>query len=202
MKKHPKRVAITLGSIVALNLALLILFSNQFGPEAISTGISRIRDSIKLLFENTDAAEGAFTLEEFLSDPPQYSEEAFIVLNNDVPLFTPQEKKRIQGVSYTVDGSFVYQVPCGSIVIGREHGMRECLSEKSFVSRVHAKLTVEDGILFIENLSSTNYTYVNNRRIGHGKVQLHEGDEIGLGGICINGNRQDEAAYLVVGIMP
>lgn len=102
----------------------------------------------------------------------------------------------------TVDGSFVYQVPCGSIVIGREHGMRECLSEKSFVSRVHAKLTVEDGILFIENLSSTNYTYVNNRRIGHGKVQLHEGDEIGLGGICINGNRQDEAAYLVVGIMP
>ncbi len=105
MKKHPKRVAITLGSIVALNLALLILFSNQFGPEAISTGISRIRDSIKLLFENTDAAEGAFTLEEFLSDPPQYSEEAFIVLNNDVPLFTPQEKKRIQGVSYSeLDG--------------------------------------------------------------------------------------------------
>lgn len=102
----------------------------------------------------------------------------------------------------TIDGSYVYQVPCGSIVIGREHGMRECLAEKSFVSRVHAKLTVENGILFIENLSSTNYTYVNNSRIGHGKVQLHEGDEIGLGGICINGSRQDEAAYLVVGIMP
>lgn len=102
----------------------------------------------------------------------------------------------------TLDGSFVYQVPCGSMIIGREHGMRECLEDKSFVSRIHAKLTCEDGLLFVENLSSTNYTYINNTRIGHGKIQLHEGDEIGLGGICINGDRQPEAAYLIVGIAP
>ena len=38
-----------------------------------------------------------------------------------------------------------------SIIIGREHGMRECLIGKQYVSRIHAKLTVENGTAYIEN---------------------------------------------------
>ena len=100
----------------------------------------------------------------------------------------------------SIGENYVYDVPCGNMVIGREHGMRECLVGKQYVSRIHAKLTVENGKLYIENLSTTNYTYVNNIRIPNGKTQLSVGDEIALGGISINGSRQPEAAYFIVGI--
>ena len=77
--------------------------------------------------------------------------------------------------------------------------MRECLLDKQYVSRIHAKITVENGAAFIENLSNTNYTYVNNIRIPSGRTQLNVGDEVALGGIVVNGARQKEAAYFIVG---
>lgn len=101
-----------------------------------------------------------------------------------------------------IGSDYIYTVPCGTIIIGREHEMREALASKPYVSRIHAKLTSAEGKLCIENLSTTNYTYVNNERIPEGQVELHPGDEIGLGGIAVGGSRQQQAAYFVVGIMP
>lgn len=80
--------------------------------------------------------------------------------------------------------------------------MSDALRNKSYVSRVHAKITVDDGKLYIENLSTTNYTYVNNKRIPEGRVELKPGDEVGLGGALINGKRQNNAAYFLVGLLP
>ena len=88
-----------------------------------------------------------------------------------------------------------YPIPQGTAVIGREHEMREYLSEKSYVSRAHAKVMLNEEGLFIENLSRTNYTYVNNIRICDGKVPLKNQDEVSLGGISLNGTRQEQAAY-------
>lgn len=59
----------------------------------------------------------------------------------------------------SLDGDYSFQIPYGCSVIGREHEMREYLAAKPFVSRIHAKLIVEDGKLFIENQSSTNYAF-------------------------------------------
>lgn len=98
-----------------------------------------------------------------------------------------------------VDSDYIYPLPNGSIIVGREHGMRECLIGKQYVSRIHAKITVENGAVFIENLSKTNYTYVNNIRIPAGRTRLNAGDEVALGGISVNGTRQEEAAYFIVG---
>jgi pSer/pThr/pTyr-binding forkhead associated (FHA) protein len=51
--------------------------------------------------------------------------------------------------------------------------------------------------VFIENLSRTNKTFINNEEIPDGiPTALQNGDEIGLGGKIIDGNRQDKAAYL------
>ena len=111
----------------------------------------------------------------------------------------PQQPERHYILSSVLDG-FVFPIPCGELLIGREQGMRECLSSKQFVSRVHARLSVENGDLFIENLSTTNFTYVNNIRIPQGKVKLNVNDEIGLGGISLNGVRQPGAAYFVVSL--
>lgn len=116
---------------------------------------------------------------------------------------TVTEAKPTENVSTYVlsslDGQYAYKVTSEETIVGRENTMSDYLSSKSYVSRAHAKLTVENGALFIENLSGTNYTYVNNKRIPS-KTKLEDGDELGLGGTSVNGNRQNEAAYFLVRI--
>ncbi len=99
----------------------------------------------------------------------------------------------------SLDGQYAYKVTAGETVIGREGSMSDYLSTKSYVSRVHAKLTADDGAFYIENLSGTNFTYVNNKKIV-GKTKLENGDELELGGTNINGKCQSEAAYFAVRI--
>lgn len=99
----------------------------------------------------------------------------------------------------SLDGQYAYKVSGNEIVIGRENAMSDYLASKSYVSRVHAKLTIEHTVLYVENLSETNFTYVNNKKIT-AKTELKSGDELGLGGTNINGKRQPEAAYFLVRI--
>lgn len=99
----------------------------------------------------------------------------------------------------SIDGQYAYKMTSDEIIIGRENIMSEYLSVKSYVSRSHAKLSIMNGELFIENMSNTNFTYVNNQRITE-KTRLNDGDEIGLGGTNINGKSQSMAAYFLVRI--
>ena len=98
------------------------------------------------------------------------------------------------------DGSFTFEL-CETAVVGREAVMQEYLADKSYVSRTHAKFSLIDGGLFVENLSRTNRTYLNNILLdSDGPVALREGDEIGLGGNSAGGCRQDKAAYFICGV--
>lgn len=97
----------------------------------------------------------------------------------------------------SLDGQYAYKMAADEVIIGRENIMGEYLSAKSYVSRAHAKLILEDDGLYIENMSSTNFTYVNNRKILE-KTKLQDGDEVGLGGTNVNGRRQEQAAYFLV----
>lgn len=99
----------------------------------------------------------------------------------------------------STDGQYAYKLISDEIIIGRENVMSEYLSVKSYVSRSHARLSIINGELFIENMSNTNFTYVNNQKIT-GKTQLKDGDEIGLGGTSVNGKSQSMAAYFLVRI--
>ena len=88
-------------------------------------------------------------------------------------------------------------------VIGREAEMKDYLSAKLYVSRQHAKFVITDGGVFIENISSTNRTFVNNLPISSdAPTLLKSGDEIGVGGKLINGSRQNEAAYFIFEVRP
>ena len=100
-------------------------------------------------------------------------------------------------VMTSVDGTFVFEIKDGEVLVGREHEMKEYLMSKPYVSRQHAKLIKEQDKVFIENLSRTNFTFVNNKRISE-RTELKLNDEIGLGGNEVNGKRQDEAAYFVL----
>lgn len=109
------------------------------------------------------------------------------------------QKAAISFILESLDGAYAYEITDGEVTVGREHAMREYLRTRIFVSRRQAQFTVMDGKLFIENLSFTNYTYVNNRLITE-RTELRDGDELGLGGICIDGDRQSDAAYFRVRI--
>lgn len=99
----------------------------------------------------------------------------------------------------SLDGSFTFKIEKPITVIGRESEMSEYLKAKTYVSRKHAKLTITNGEIYIENLSNTNRTFVNNTLIlSDTPTLLKNGDEVGLGGKLINGDRQKQAAYFVI----
>ena len=115
---------------------------------------------------------------------------------------TPDEEDNTEEITYilsSLDGQYAYKVIHEKTTIGREHIMSEYLLSKNYVSRLHARLLLKNNELYIENLSHTNFTYVNNIKID-GKVKLEDGDEIGLGGTNINGQCQNQAAYFLVRI--
>ena len=97
-----------------------------------------------------------------------------------------------------IDGTFSIEIDKPLVVLGREALLKEYLGERVYVSRQHARLTVVAGKVFIENLSQTNKTFINNEEICDATpTAINDGDEIGLGGKVIDGNRQAKAAYLV-----
>ncbi len=116
---------------------------------------------------------------------------------SDIAPTLNEQRSNCAFVMASVDGTYVFEIKEGEVVIGREHEMKEYLTSKPYVSRQHAKLIKEADKMFIENLSGTNYTFVNNQRIAE-RTELKPDDEVGLGGNEVNGKRQDEAAYLVL----
>lgn len=66
-----------------------------------------------------------------------------------------------------------------AILIGREEG-DIVLNHDSAASRAHARITYEDGAYWIEDLNSTNGTWVNRHRLSR-RVELHRGDVVQIG---------------------
>jgi hypothetical protein len=68
----------------------------------------------------------------------------------------------------------------GELILGREHGSADLVLDDPGVSRRHARVLPENGGVIVEDLGSSNGTYVNGRRIT-GPVELGAGDEVQLG---------------------
>lgn len=79
----------------------------------------------------------------------------------------------------SADGSKQIALERPVITIGREEG-DIVLGADTAASRLHAQLTMEDGRVFVEDLGSTNGTWVNQHRVGR-KVELHRGDWLQVG---------------------
>lgn len=73
----------------------------------------------------------------------------------------------------------VYDIDRPSLTIGREEGVDIHVDNPS-VSRQHAEIRQEGGSWIVEDLGSSNGTYVNGRKIEGGEV-IRSGDEIGFG---------------------
>ena len=68
------------------------------------------------------------------------------------------------------------------LVIGREPGQCDILILDPNVSRVHARVVIENGEVIVLDLESTNGTFVNNSKVE--KTKLKPGDVIHLGQKC------------------
>ena len=114
---------------------------------------------------------------------------------------TADTADKINYILGSIDSEYAFEINEQSITIGRDQCMKEYLCNKSFVSRTHAEISIENNMMLIKNLSGTNFTYVNNKKIALGEqVELVDGDELGLGGFVKNGERQSQAAYFQVRI--
>jgi FHA domain len=66
------------------------------------------------------------------------------------------------------------------LTVGRASGCGVALPDDTFVSTLHARVFRRDGALFVEDLGSTNGTFVNDRQVT-GTVPFHKGDRLQVG---------------------
>jgi predicted component of type VI protein secretion system len=64
--------------------------------------------------------------------------------------------------------------------VGRDQGMPIALPDDTQVSRRHARVSPQNGVAVVEDLGSTNGTFVNDQQI-HSPRQLSPGDRIRIG---------------------
>jgi hypothetical protein len=84
-----------------------------------------------------------------------------------------------RGNTYAVDGE---------ATIGRGGGCTVPLTFDTFTSQVHARAFDRDGKLWIEDLSSTNGTFVNGEQLTE-PVELRKGDQIKVGETILSAER-------------
>jgi pSer/pThr/pTyr-binding forkhead associated (FHA) protein len=66
------------------------------------------------------------------------------------------------------------------VTIGRAPGCSVPLADDTYVSQLHARIYVRDGKPFVEDLGSTNGTFLNRDRLSK-TMPLHRGDKLQIG---------------------
>ena len=91
---------------------------------------------------------------------------------------TTQQKPAI----YRLDGELVAEIEKFPFVIGKRKENADLVLNDYSASRVHARIVMEEGICYIEDLNSTNGTFKNGLRMQpYEKRKLESGDELKFG---------------------
>jgi hypothetical protein len=73
------------------------------------------------------------------------------------------------------------EFPLGDeLTVGRAGGCGVPLADDTFVSQLHARVFRRDGQLFVEDLGSTNGTYLNKKKVANA-VAMRKGDQLKIG---------------------
>jgi hypothetical protein len=84
----------------------------------------------------------------------------------------------------------------GELTLGREEGGADLVIDDPGVSRQHARFLTDGGAVRVEDLGSSNGTYVNGERIS-GAVPLRAGDEVQVGATVLEVEGADAATALM-----
>jgi hypothetical protein len=76
----------------------------------------------------------------------------------------------------------------GEATIGRGGGCTISLPSDTFVSQVHARVVERDGQLFIEDLGSTNGTFLNGKQVAK-TARVRKGDQMQIGSTVLRAER-------------
>lgn len=80
-----------------------------------------------------------------------------------------------------VDPATAQIFPLGEeVTIGRAPGCSVPLADDTYVSQLHARIYIRDGKPFVEDLGSTNGTFLNRDRLSR-TMPLHRGDKLQIG---------------------
>ena len=80
-----------------------------------------------------------------------------------------------------IDPATAQVFPLGEeVTIGRAPGCSVPLPDDTFVSQLHARIYIRDGKPFVEDLGSTNGTFLNRDRLSK-TMPLHRGDKLQIG---------------------
>jgi pSer/pThr/pTyr-binding forkhead associated (FHA) protein len=80
-----------------------------------------------------------------------------------------------------------FPVGAGPLTIGRAESCEVVLAD-TYASQFHARIYAQDGSWFVEDLGSTNGTYLNRVKVSH-PSPLAAGDEIRIGKTTIEARR-------------
>ncbi len=92
-----------------------------------------------------------------------------------------QRQEQVRGL-YRDNGELAVEIDRLPFVIGKKKEEVDYALEDRSVSRIHARILEEDGILYLEDLNSTNGTYKNGLRMQpYEKRRLERDDELRFG---------------------
>lgn len=108
-------------------------------------------------------------------------------------------------------GAPAIQLPCLIDQSGREHPVRpgttvigragDIMIEDGRISRRHAQISSESGVVLVEDLGSTNGTKLNGDAIGQGEMRpMNAGDKLSLGGYELTFSLPGESQKTAMGL--
>ena len=74
------------------------------------------------------------------------------------------------------------------LTVGRAPGCQVSLESDSYVSQLHARVFTRDGQLYVEDLGSTNGTYLNRKKVS-GPMLVRRGDRLQVGKTVLEATR-------------
>ena len=102
-------------------------------------------------------------------------------ISDIIPTIVHRKAENIKFELRSEDGAVSFSIPEGETIIGREYELKDYLKARMFVSRKHGKLINENGAVYYEDLSSTNGSLLNQKRVSETRVRLINGDRLYLG---------------------
>ena len=75
------------------------------------------------------------------------------------------------------------------VTLGRSPGCAVPLKDDTFTSSVHARVFHRSGEFWLEDLGSTNGTFLNDERLNDGPVRLQRGDRMKVGSTTLEVSR-------------
>ena len=89
----------------------------------------------------------------------------------------------------TDDEAMTFRIPPGAIKTVGRASRADFIVDAALVSRLHCRLTATDDRIEVEDLQSTNGTFVNDTRVE--RAMLANGDRLRVGRVELIANRQD-----------